>query len=235
MAAITGFAPQTRSAGQAAARLLALPLLAVFAFAVGGLGWVAYLLWPRWPEAPLEANAPLLPIVIAGVPLNVPPAAIRQRVQRHSGAQERIDLVFLWPSLSPPQVETAGPQLPGDRVFLTLAAANGTLSPLDRLKAIYPRYTDAAPSARADGLVLMPFRSGTAYQGEDLLYDPLAPERFIARCSRKDRATPGTCLLERRVETVDVTLRFPRDWLTDWRKVLAGAERLIAQLRATAR
>ena len=36
------------------------------------------------------------------------------------------------------------------------------------------------------------------------------------------------CLHERRIGGVDVTVRFPRDWLADWRTVSDGIERLIA-------
>jgi len=37
----------------------------------------------------------------SGVAFNVPPAAIRIAAQRQPGTQERIDLVYLWPSLAP--------------------------------------------------------------------------------------------------------------------------------------
>ena len=38
------------------------------------------------------------------------------------------------------------------------------------------------------------------------------------------------CLLERRVGAADLTFRFPRDWLTDWRGVVAGIDRLLKRL-----
>ena len=38
---------------------------------------IAYLLQPRWSETPAPADVPPLPIVVAGVVFNVPPAAIR--------------------------------------------------------------------------------------------------------------------------------------------------------------
>jgi hypothetical protein len=38
--------------------------------------------------------------------------------------------------------------------------------------------------------------------------------------------------LERRLaEAADITVRFPRDWLVDWRRLSAGIDRLIASLR----
>ena len=44
-------------------------------------------------------------------------------------------------------------------------------------------------------------------------------------------ATPGMCLAERRVGGADVTMRFPRDWLSDWRTVAERVEHLLTQLR----
>ena len=64
--------------------------------------YVAYVLWPRWPDAPVALDAPSLPIIVAGVMFNIEPAAIRMTVQRQPGTQERVDLAYLWPSLMPP-------------------------------------------------------------------------------------------------------------------------------------
>src|SRR5437868_11094842 len=77
---------------------LIVPLVACGVVATLALLSIAYLLWPRWPGAPVDANAPAIPITIAAVTFNIPPAAIRAPVQRHSGTYGRIDLSFLWPS-----------------------------------------------------------------------------------------------------------------------------------------
>src|SRR5262249_21505678 len=147
----------------------------------------AYILWPRWSDT-VTLDAPSLPITVGGMLLNVPPAAIRTRIQRRAGAQERIDLVFLWPSLEPPDpaAKTAPAEVPQqiDRVFLTIAHSDTTPTPIERLKTIYPRYTDGEPTSLPDGLKLQTFRSGTPYQSEDLFYDTARPERFIVRCTR---------------------------------------------------
>ncbi len=198
---------------------------------------VAYILWPRWPDV-VSLDAPALPITVGGLLLNVPPAAIRLRIQRRAGAQDRIDLVFLWPSLEPPD-PTAKPASAetlqhADRVFLTIATSDGSPTPFERLKTIYPRYSDGGPKALADGLNLQTFRTGTPYQGEDLFYDTNAPERFIVRCTRKNGLAPGICLYERRIGAADMTLRFPRDWLNDWRSVASTIDRLIANLHPAA-
>ena len=197
---------------------------------------VAYILSPRWPDQ-VAPDAPALPITIGGVPFNVPPAAIRIAVQRRAGAQERIDLVFLWPSLAPP--DSAGKPAPTevmhltDRVFVTIAIGDGTPPPIERLKTIYPRYTAGEPTTGPDGLLVRAFRNDTPYQGEDLLYDATAPEHFLMRCTRKVGAAPGTCLHQRRIAKADIIVRFPREWLADWRTVASGIDQLIVNLRSS--
>jgi hypothetical protein len=206
------------------------------------LGFVVDVLWPSWPGHPAGPDAPALPITVAGVPFNVPPAAIRRLSQRQPGAQERVDLSFLWPSLQPPDPETLA-SIPAkgkprprtfDRIFVTLTAARDSPSPESRVQTIYPRYAEAEPAVGPDGLAVLPFRNGTPYQGEDLIYDSAAPVHFLVRCSRNDaRATPGICLHVRRIGEADVTVRFPRDWLDDWRAVSDAIEKLIGNLRHT--
>lgn len=221
-------------------RLLALPLLAVGVAVAAATGFILHVLWPRWHGPPLGPNAPALPVTVAGVAFNVPPAAIRVPIQRQPGAHERIDLAFLWPSLQPPD-GTPLPNVPAKglpnaqpfvRVFVTIAAARDTLPPAERVKTIYPRYAETEPTAGPEGLAVIAFRQGTPYQGEDLIYDAATPENFLVRCSRNGAGpTPGTCLYVRRIGEADVTVRFLRDWLADWRPVAGNIERLIAKLR----
>jgi len=73
--------------------LFLVPLIVFAAVALSAFGYVAYVLWPRWSAPRLDA--PPLPITVAGVAFNLPPAAIRVAAQRRAGAQERVDLVFL--------------------------------------------------------------------------------------------------------------------------------------------
>jgi hypothetical protein len=196
---------------------------------------IAYILWPRWPD-PVSLDAPALPITVGGLALNVPPAAIRIAMQRRTGAQERLDLVFLWPSLQPPDPGAKPPPTEtfslSDRIYVTIADTDGTPAPPDRLRTIYPRYTDAAPAVLSNGLSLQTFRRDTPYQNEDLFYDTAAPERFLMRCTRKSGPSPGICMHEQRIGSTDVTVRFPRKWLDDWRTVATNIDRLIASLRA---
>jgi hypothetical protein len=78
------------------------PLVVFAGVIVIAAAYVAYVLWPRWPDAPVALDVPTLPIVISGTRFNIEPAAIRMNVQRRPGAHERVDLSYLWPSLVPP-------------------------------------------------------------------------------------------------------------------------------------
>jgi hypothetical protein len=207
--------------------------------------FVCYALWPTWPSDPIALDAPALPITVAGVLFEIPPSAIRETVQRHPGQHERVDLMFSWPSLSPSQDESrpenkqplsadtaiaAAAEPEKERLFVTIEGLNGVLPPLERLRTIYPRYVEAQAGAGPDGLVVVPFRSGTPYEGEDLVYVGSSPEQFFARCTRQNRAVPGTCINERALDAAQITMRFPRDRLIEWRSAAASFDRLTAQL-----
>ena len=213
---------------------LAAPLLAFAGAVIVAALYIAYVLWPRWPEAPVALNAPALPIVVSAVTFNIEPAAIREAIERKAGVQDRVDLSYLWPSLLPPDPaatpSVGSPINPNQRLFVTIAAGDSTLPLRQRVEEIYPRYLVAEPTAGPDGLTLRAFRAGTPYEGEELVFEQAQPEHFLARCSLKGVTNSGECLLERRIGNADVIFRFPRDWLKSWASVAAGIDKLIARL-----
>jgi len=219
---------------QAGHNPLAAPLMVFAGVTVIAAFYVAYVLWPRWPEAPVARDAPSLPIVVSGVNFNIEPAAIRVAIERRPGTQQRVDLAYLWPSLKPPdpaaKPTVGAPVDPNRRLFVTVVAGDTTLPLTERVQEIYPRYLVPEPTAGPDGLTLRGFRDGTPYQGEELVFESSAPEHFLARCSRKGVVNSGTCLLERRIGNADITFRFPRDWLNDWKNVAAGIDKLLTRL-----
>lgn len=234
----THHAPYARPRKQRS--FLWLPVAVFIAGVVAAAGWVTYLLWPRWPAAEIALDAPSLPITVNGVNFNIPPAAIRNKVQRKPGTQDRVDLVFLWPSLSPPDPAVkSGPVTSAkaiDRVFVTIASFGNTLPPLERFKTIYQRYLETNIATTPAGLTIRSFRDGTPYQGEDVLFDNANPERLMVRCTRDGADTAiGICLYERRAGQADITVRFPRQWLSDWAEVADGLELLMQRLRGAQR
>ncbi|HLZ05623.1 MAG TPA: hypothetical protein VKR55_26165 [Bradyrhizobium sp.] len=210
------------------------PIALASAVAAASIALVAYLLWPTW-GADGSRGPERMPVSIGGTLFNVPTAAIRMKIQRHSGPQERVDLDFSYPSLEPPDgpkhvsaatVEQAMKQ-PIDRIFLSIAAHHDSLAPDERVRSIYPRYLEDAPTPAPDGLTMRAFRDGTPYSGEDLFSADVPA--LIARCTR-EAATPGMCMSERRVEGADLTFRFPRSWLPQWRDVAGAMDRLTAEV-----
>ncbi|RAI43344.1 hypothetical protein [Rhodoplanes roseus] len=224
-------APRRRGSRRAAWALAGFVLLGAVAAGAG-----LWSLWSRWPATPAVAapDAPHVPIVVAGETFTVAPGAIRQAVQRRPGPQERVDAVYAWPELVPPRQPEPGASAPppGDRVYVTIAPAAGALEPAERLRVIWLRYARETLSPSPAGLALVEFRDGTPYQGEDLAWEENAPEKFLARCERPaPTRPPATCLSEKIVGGAVVTMRFPRDWLSDWRAVAAGFDRLLAMVR----
>jgi len=213
-----------------------IPIMVASAGTVGAIALVAYLLWPTWGTES-TSSPERLPVSIGGTLFNVPTAAIRMKIQRHSGLQERIDLSFAFPSLEPPdgikhvtadEVEEA--MQPIDRIFLSIAAHHDSLAPDMRLRTIYPRYLEQASAPGQDGLAMRAFRDNTPYGSEDLFF--ANSPSLSARCTR-DAATPGMCLSERRIEGADLTFRFPRSWLAQWREVANAMDRLTLQLHGS--
>jgi hypothetical protein len=209
-------------------------IMVAVTIAACAIALVAYLLWPTWGARP--ASAPeRLPVSVGATLFNVPTAAIRRKIQRHSGPQERVDLSFVFPSLEPPDMpKHASAQMieekaqPIDRIFLSISAHRDALAPDARVRTIYPRYLGQAATPIDDGLTMRAFRDGSPYANEDL-FSATAPG-LDARCTR-DGLTPGMCLSERRVDGADLTFRFPRGWLSQWRDVANAMDRLTAQMR----
>ena len=199
----------------------------------GAIALVAYLLWPTWGDA--SSGPERLPVSVGDTLFNVPASAIRRQIQRHTGPQERVDLSFTFPSLEAPQMpkhvsaDTVEENVqPIDRIFLSISAHHDTLAPDSRIRTIYPRYLEQASTTVDDGLTMRAFRDGSPYANEDL-FVASAPG-LNARCTR-DASTPGMCLSERRVDGADLTFRFPRSWLSQWRDVADAMNRLTAQLQ----
>lgn len=230
MTMLSASSPRKRKAH---ARAHLLPVALACAFAAGAIALVAYLLWPTWGVGGSSAPA-RLPVSVGGTLFNVPTAAIRMKIQRHSGPQERVDLDFLYPSLEPPgaprhvTAETVEEAMqPIDRIFLSISAHHDALAPEARLSTIYPRYLEQGATMPEDGLTMRKFRPDTPYGSEDLF--SAANPALNARCTR-DAATPGMCLAERRIDGADLTFRFPRGWLSRWREVAEAIDRLTVQL-----
>ena len=234
-AAIAGaHAPRTPAAG----RLLALPLIVVAAWLAAALGFdrlhaVAALAGP--PVGPMRrrCRSPS-----RGVAFNVPPAAIRFKMQRRP-ARRRASISAScgrrWsrPTRPLPTVPTrhAAPQPPTGCSSPSPQRRHAAARRAARRRSIRAM-SRPTPVAGPDGLAVLrvPQRHALSGRGPDLR--PAAPERFLVRCTatapaprRASACTSGGSA------SADVTVRFPREWLDDWRAVADGIERLIGTLR----
>lgn len=216
-----------------------LPILASVVIGSAAAASIVYLLQPTWQPQQSASEPATLPVTIGHTLFNVPTAAIRVKLQKHAGPQDRVDMSFLYPSLKPPtaqkhvtaaeaEAEAASKVEPIDRIFVSLIAHHGAVSPEERTKTIYPRYLESDASTVEDTLMVQAFRPGTPYAGEDLFMAD--GESFTTRCSR-DARTPGMCLSERRIGDADLNFRFPRAWLAHWRDVADALDKLTDQLQ----
>src|SRR5260370_7894745 len=102
---------------------------------IAAIALVAFLLWRTWGSDPSSTPA-RLPVSIGATLFNVPTAAIRMKIQRHSGPQERVDLSFAYPSLQAPDApkhvsaETVEETIrPIDPIFLSISPHHANLPP----------------------------------------------------------------------------------------------------------
>ena len=211
-----------------------IPIMVGCVIVTSAIAVVAYLLWPTWGPRASSSGPARLPVSVGATLFNVPMQAVRMKIQRHSGPQERVDLSFAYPSLEAPDApkrvstDTVEEAIqPIDRIFLSISAHHDTLAPDARVRTIYPRYLVQGTLPGPDGLAMRAFRDGSPYSNEDLFY--ATTPNLTARCTR-DAGTPGMCLSERRIEGADLTFRFPRSWLAQWRDVANAMDRLTLQL-----
>ena len=84
-----------------------------------------------------------------------------------------------------------------------------------------------------DGLSLQSFLDGSPYQGEDLIMQPASPERFLTAMHPPTLGDARDVPARAARGGPDITVRFPRAWLDDWRTAADGIDRLIASFRPT--
>jgi hypothetical protein len=205
----------SRPAGRQKRQRPFVPLLTSLLIGCAAIVSVAYLLQPDGTWSSGSAVEPdTLPVTVGQTLFNVPSKAIRMKLQKRTGPQERVDLYFVYPTLEPPEppkhvtatTATAEPQ-PAERIFLSIIAHHGSTPPKDFISTIYPRYLEPSASTVQDILMVQAFRDGTPYAGEDLYLADGAD--FAARCTR-DGETPGMCMSVRRIGDADLNFRFPR-------------------------
>ena len=203
----SGRRSQARAEPERPRRIFTLPFLGLVALAAAAGGIVSYVLWPTSRARRSTLDAPAIPVTVAGVLFDVPPARYPRGGAAASRAAGARRPRLRWPSLAPPQADEIDRSKPLDVENATAQAAakrrqapvrdhrglGAVLPPLERLRTIYPRYVETQAAAGADGLAILPFRTGTPYEGEDLLYVADNPEQFLpaARVHRAPCPAPA--------------------------------------------
>jgi hypothetical protein len=103
-----------------------------------------------------------------------------------------------------------------------LRQSEGEIDPKDRLALIWQRYLKSVPFQGPRGLEGHIFAPNSPYDGEVLFTDPSDPRKFAVRCLQATSTDqPEICLREVRIANgkVDLLIKFPRSWLTEWREI----------------
>lgn len=109
-------------------------------------------------------------------------------------------------------------------LLVTVAPADGSMLPQDRPRQLYSRFLSASSTPAEGGLIRRRFRTGTPFEGEDLLIAPPDGRAFSARCLDPAPGNPvaASCIAEMRLDRLDVQVRFSPALLVRWDAVALG-------------
>jgi hypothetical protein len=180
-------------------------------------------------------------VTVGGEPLTVQADRLRFADQRRPGDYPRIELELKWPGLhaldpDDPALKTTARD--GQLVFISIEPRDTDLDTADRIATIYQKFlqtADGVDSSTSDGpggLIRRPFLAGTAYDGEELYFEPGAVHPFAARCFPADKGQPLiSCLRDVRLgKHLLATIRFPVAALADWRALRDRADSIFQEM-----
>jgi hypothetical protein len=112
-------------------------------------------------------------------------------------------------------------------VLVTIHPADGSMAPTERAKHLYARFLSAAATPEEGGLIRRRFRTGTPFEGEDLVLSAPDGRAFAARCLDAASAVATACVAEMRLGALDVQARFAPSLLPRWEALSAGLKGLV--------
>ncbi len=173
-------------------------------------------------------DATLQEIVIGNDVLDLPANMIRFRKQRQSGVAGRVDIYLRWPDMQgyEPKFWADFNSAEAEKRIL-FAAFEPRVDAYDmsgRYGPVYSRLTSGPGAKGPAGLTIQPFLTESEFVNEELVVGPEQAGKapFVARCldaatSRNNRAS---CQRDVFVgKTLQLTYRFPREMLKDWREI----------------
>jgi hypothetical protein len=187
--------------------------------------------WSLRPQPVAQERSALVRI---GDQWLVPPLALMgptpEDVQHEAGL---LRLRLAWPSL--------GPAKGAADIHVMIVPADQNFDPAAQLKT-WSRFLTSAAWSNPGGLVVRNFRKGTPFE-QDELYLALPDGRsFAALCPMQPAANPQNpvaapampeepCRATMRHGPFDISLRFPREALTNWQGLSTGVKALIDSLK----
>jgi hypothetical protein len=183
----------------------------------------------------VRGAAELVPVTINTLRLSVPLDFFRGGAPPRAGTSERIDLLALFPAMSPAGVPPATTtaltaQDPRRLVFIAILRGDGVLDPSERPQELYGRFLEPDTWQNPGGLLLRRFEAGSPYEDEELFIAPPDGRVFAARCRKPGKGTESigeACLWRFRQAGADVQVRFSVDLLPQWEAMALGVGRLL--------
>jgi len=200
----------------------ALVLWAAAILLLGGLATLAALHGPaHLPREEPEAQAAR----VGPVTLTVPPAL--------AGGEEEAENRVVGMVRLRLDAESFGPVQPATRhrLLVTLSPPDKVNEPATQL-ATYARFLTATVWSNPGGLVVRGFRKGSPFESDELYVSLPDGRGFAARCPLPIAAggLDEPCRVTFRHRGLDVNLRFPREIVGDWERMLGGIRRVVDQL-----
>jgi hypothetical protein len=172
-------------------------------------------------------NTQTYSITIGDNLLAAPANMIRFKNQRYSGVQERLDLYFLFPSMTGYTNETRdwfNDLKTDDRqlVFVGIGERQMSRDMSGRFEPIYATITRPSGAAPEFGLESYEFLASAGYGNDTLLVGPAedGKSRYVVRCLDGEDAAVALTACERDIHVGDnlsLTYRFPKSMLGEWR------------------
>lgn len=202
----------------------------VFALAIGAnAAWLLH-----------DAREPSQPDGEVRVDLNgsviwLPRALMRDPAQQGGGRMVRVDLAVSRGDFAPIPVSrlAQADEVVGGILNMSIAHAGQNPAPAEQLQQLYARFLRPETQLGPAGLTRREFRPGTPYEDKLLFIGagPLGTNQsrlFIALCPLH-AADIEPCIARLRQETLDITLRFSKEALADWRQAGSGALALLGR------
>ncbi|HKD48846.1 MAG TPA: hypothetical protein VKB67_14255 [Rhizomicrobium sp.] len=153
------------------------------------------------------------------------------------GGGDRVDLVAALPDMrgfTENDAELFAANAPDSPVVHLLIRGNRNAPDTnDRFQRIYlPYVTNPQGEKSAYGLTYYSFKPGSGYGGDDLYAGPTKDLLFLCERPAQDVPSPNCLTIDRSLAPgVNLSYRFKRSQLPNWRAIEDGVRRLIAKFR----